>query len=87
MCVADSYRTYERQVQLYAERPHYAAHPGTSEHGWGLAVDLCGGIETDGTPQNIWMRTHAAQFGWFHPTWADQGGGGPYEPWHWEFAG
>ena len=87
ICVADSYRTYERQQQLYASEPGYAAYPGTSQHGWALAVDLCGGIQTDGTPQNVWMRTHAAQYGWFHPTWADADGGGPYEPWHWEFSG
>lgn len=87
MCVADSYRTYERQQQLYASEPGYAAYPGTSEHGWARAVDVCGGIETDGTAQNTWMRTHAAQYGWFHPTWAEPDGGGPYEPWHWEFSG
>ena len=87
MCVADSYRTYERQQQLYASEPGYAAYPGTSEHGWARAVDLCGGIQTDGTPQNTWMRTHAAQYGWFHPAWAEPEGGGPYEPWHWEFTG
>jgi len=87
MCVADSYRTYERQQQLYASEPGYAAYPGTSEHGWARAIDLCGGIQSDGTPQNTWMRTHAAQYGWFHPTWAEPGGGGPYEPWHWEFSG
>ena len=87
ICVADSYRSYERQQQIAAERPGYAATPGTSEHGWARAVDLCGGIQTDGTPQNTWMRLNAAQFNWFHPGWADSGGGGPYEPWHWEYAG
>ena len=29
---------------------------------------------------------NAARFGWFHPAWADEGGSGAYEPWHWEFA-
>ena len=87
ICVADSYRSYERQQEIYAERPEYAATPGTSEHGWARAVDLCGGVESDGTTQNTWMRLNAAQFNWFHPGWADAGGGGPYEPWHWEYAG
>lgn len=87
ICVADSYRSYERQQQTYQERPGYAATPGTSEHGWARAVDLCGGIERDGTPQNTWLRLNAAQYNWFHPGWADAGGGGPYEPWHWEYAG
>jgi hypothetical protein len=87
LCLADSYRTYQRQQELYASEPAYAAYPGTSQHGWARAVDLCGGVQNDGTPQNSWMRTHAAQYNWFHPTWAEAGGGGPYEPWHWEFAG
>jgi hypothetical protein len=87
MCVRDAYRTYDEQVSIKASRGSYAARPGTSEHGWGRAVDLCGGIQTDGTATNTWMRLNAPQFGWFHPRWADAGGGGPYEPWHWEFAG
>ena len=39
-----SYRTYAKQVylwQLYrAGRGNLAAYPGTSNHGWGLAVDF-----------------------------------------------
>ena len=49
ICITDSYRTYASQVKLYGEKPALAAVPGTSNHGWGLAVDLCGGIETFGT--------------------------------------
>lgn len=88
LCVAASYRTYQRQVQLYATMPAgYAAVPGTSNHGWGLAVDLCGGIQVDNSPQHLWLLSHAAAFGWFHPSWARPGGPGPHEPWHWEYAG
>lgn len=39
-----SYRTYEQQVELYNAylngTGNLAAVPGTSNHGWGLAVDL-----------------------------------------------
>ena len=49
ICITDSYRTYASQVRLYGEKPALAAVPGTSNHGWGLAVDLCGGIEHFGT--------------------------------------
>ena len=49
ICITDSYRTYASQVRLYGEKPTLAAVPGTSNHGWGLAVDLCGGIEHYGT--------------------------------------
>jgi len=88
LCVTSSYRTYARQVELYATMPAgYAAVPGTSNHGWGLAVDLCGGIQVDYSPEHEWLMNHAAEFSWFHPSWALPGGPGPHEPWHWEFAG
>ncbi|MGY1741015.1 MULTISPECIES: NlpC/P60 family protein [unclassified Blastococcus] len=86
ICITDSYRTYASQVRLYGQKPALAAVPGTSNHGWGLAVDLCGGIQTFGTPQYQWMVANAGRFGWLHPTWADPGNGRE-EPWHWEFAG
>lgn len=87
VCVTDSYRSYDEQVQTKASRGSYAATPGYSNHGWGLAVDLCGGVESDGSPANTWMRLNAPRYGFFHPAWAERGGGGPYEPWHWEFSG
>ncbi|WP_198597939.1 M15 family metallopeptidase, partial [Blastococcus atacamensis] len=86
ICITDSYRTYGSQVRLYGEKPALAAVPGTSNHGWGLAVDLCGGIETFGSPQYAWMVANAGRFGFLHPTWADPGNGRE-EPWHWEYAG
>jgi D-alanyl-D-alanine carboxypeptidase len=88
LCVAASYRTYQRQVELYATMPPgYAAVPGTSNHGWAIAVDLCGGIQVDNSPEHIWLLDHAAAYNWFHPAWAMPGGAGPHEPWHWEYAG
>ncbi|RBY88874.1 D-alanyl-D-alanine carboxypeptidase [Blastococcus sp. TBT05-19] len=86
LCITDSYRTYGSQVRLYGQKPALAAVPGTSNHGWGLAVDLCGGIERFGTPQYAWMVANAGRFGYLHPTWADPGNGRE-EPWHWEYAG
>lgn len=86
LCVTDSYRTYEAQVQVFAQKPSLAATPGRSQHGWGLAVDFCGGIERAGTPASQWMQSNAAAFGWVHPAWAEPGGSRP-EPWHWEFVG
>jgi cell wall-associated NlpC family hydrolase/LAS superfamily LD-carboxypeptidase LdcB len=86
ICITDSYRSYDSQVTLYGQKPALAAVPGTSNHGWGLAVDLCGGIDAYGTPQYLWMVANAGRFGWLHPSWADQGNGRE-EPWHWEYAG
>lgn len=85
LCVTDTYRSYAAQVDVKARKPVLAAKPGTSNHGLGLATDLCGGIESFGTPQHQWMRTHAPLFGFYHPAWAQAGGSKP-EPWHWEFA-
>jgi hypothetical protein len=84
LCITDSYRSFAVQVTTFANKPKLAAVPGTSNHGWGLAVDLCGGIERFGTPQSVWMAKHAEMFGWVHPKWSGEAGGKP-EPWHWEF--
>ena len=84
LCVSDSYRSYEAQVRVYGEKPSLAAVPGTSNHGWGIAVDLCGGLQRFGTPDQAWMRANAGRYGWQHPAWAEPGGSRP-EPWHWEY--
>lgn len=86
LCITDSYRSFESQVTLYGQKPQLAAVPGTSNHGWALAVDLCDGVDQFGTAEYRWMVTNAGRFGWIHPTWADPGNGRE-EPWHWEYAG
>ena len=76
--VNDSYRSYGDQVDM-AERKGLrsqgglAAAPGTSSHGWGLAVDL----QLDGKALG-WMRDNAGRFGF-----AETVSG---EPWHWGFS-
>lgn len=59
---------------------------GRSFHGWGLAVDFDGDSGTldwdDG--QFHWLMENAHEYGFYLPSWADQGGSNP-EPWHWEF--
>jgi hypothetical protein len=86
LCVTDSYRSLAEQVSVKASRGKWAATPGTSEHGLGMALDLCGGIESFGSPAHLWMRQNAPLYGWYHPAWAGPGGSLP-EPWHWEYAG
>jgi D-alanyl-D-alanine dipeptidase len=86
LCVTDSYRSYSEQVDVYRRKPGLAAVPGTSEHGWGKAVDLCDGVQDFDSPAHQWMRENAPRFGWFHPDWARRGGSRP-EAWHWEFSG
>jgi peptidoglycan DL-endopeptidase CwlO len=86
VCVTDSYRTFAEQVRLYGAKPALAAIPGTSNHGWALAMDLCGGIQSFGSVEYSWMLANGPRFGWSNPLWAHRGNGRE-EPWHWEFAG
>ena len=86
LCVTDAYRPYAEQVAVAKAKPALAATPGTSKHGLGIAVDLCGGVRRLGSAAHLWMKQHAPLYGWFHPAWAEPGGSMP-EPWHWEFAG
>ncbi len=59
-----------------------AAVPGTSNHGWGKAVDLKdqNGELTYSSPGYRWMVAHAGSWGWFQR--ANLG-----EAWHWEWVG
>jgi LAS superfamily LD-carboxypeptidase LdcB len=84
--ITDSYRSYADQVAVKQLRGRWAAVPGYSNHGFGVAVDLGGGIADFGSPQHAWMKANAPAHGWIHPDWARQGGSKP-EAWHWEFVG
>ncbi|HTL24550.1 MAG TPA: M15 family metallopeptidase [Mycobacteriales bacterium] len=86
LCVTDSYRSYARQVDVYRRKPGLAAVPGTSRHGWGLAVDLGCGVAQFGSPAYNWMRANARRFHFVHPSWAEPSGSMP-EAWHWEYTG
>lgn len=83
ICITDGYRSYAAQVTAKAAKPTLTATPGTSNHGWGLAIDIC----ADGYAGDRWdwLKANAPEFGWDNPGWAQSGGVGPYEPWHWEF--
>ncbi|WP_432492510.1 M15 family metallopeptidase [Kineococcus auxinigenes] len=77
--VTDSYRSYEQQVDVARRKGLYsqgglAAKPGTSEHGWGLSLDL----DLKGEALT-WMRAHAKEFGFSENV--------PRESWHWTFTG
>lgn len=86
ICLTDGYRTLGEQQQLRRTKPRFAARPGSSEHGWGLAVDLSCGVQSFRSDRHAWLVAHAAEHGWFLPEWAQRGGARP-EPWHWEYAG
>ena len=84
LCLASGYRSLAAQYAVKATRGYLAANPGTSNHGWGLAIDLCSG-DTHGAPWT-WINENAPVYGWKHPLWALPSGVGPHEPWHWEYA-
>ncbi|GHH73515.1 M15 family metallopeptidase [Promicromonospora soli] len=83
LCLVASYRDLGTQYQLSASLGYWAASPGTSMHGWGLAIDLCS-KETRDSDVYAWLWANAPSYGWQNPSWA-QLGGSKYEPWHWEF--
>ena len=82
MCLTDSYRDLAAQQAIFARRPGFAAVPGRSNHGLGLAVDICGGVQNQGSVQFTWLENNSKKFGWMHPDWAYHN---PFEPWHWEY--
>jgi len=75
--VTDAYRPVDQQYKLAEELGLYsqggaAAVPGTSEHGWGRALDL----DLDDKALG-WLRTNGWKYGYVETV--------PREPWHWEF--
>jgi len=82
----EAYRDYDRQVywkNYYTKKgtPKMAATPGTSNHGWGRAVDISGYGPVGGTVWKV-LAELAPQFGYSHATGAATG-----ESWHWEYVG
>ena len=81
-----SYRTYPQQVYLWHNVPHahdtnWVAYPGTSNHGWGLAVDvatqaMAREINRYGAPFGWQKRWSDAQLEWWHFKWRS----GIYKP-------
>lgn len=76
--VNDSYRDLAGQHAMVARYGLYsqggrAASPGSSNHGWGLSIDL----DLDARAQ-AWMRENAAAYGFVEDV--------PREPWHWTFS-
>ena len=77
LSVSDSYRSLDQQTAMVEREGRYgdgglAADPGTSAHGWGLAVDL----NADNRSTN-WMRANGSKYGFVEDV--------PREPWHWTY--
>ncbi len=87
------YRDYAGQVaarESWCNRGacQMAAVPGTSNHGWGKAIDFAdqnGSLGFDSVGYT-WLKTWAGYFGWIHPRTMEADGPVP-EAWHWEWVG
>ncbi|GAA1622795.1 hypothetical protein GCM10009700_08680 [Brevibacterium sanguinis] len=79
--ITDSYRDLAGQISVAGRKPGLSARPGTSMHGWGIALDLGGGTESKTGPWD-WLVKNAGKYGWENPDWAKSS---KYEPWHWEY--
>lgn len=86
-----SYRTYDQQVYLWnlylSGRGNLAARPGTSNHGWGLAVDLQtmgmrDVVNNIGEKYGYAKKWSDAQSEWWHIKWREGvwNGQAPYGP-------
>lgn len=89
LILTDHYRDYATQVRLREQKPDLAAVPGTSNHGWGFAIDAADNIQNDNSKEHMWMEENGPKFGWINPNWAqdDNPDNGAKEPWHWEWTG
>jgi hypothetical protein len=84
ICLVAAYRPLAEQYVLATTRAGYAATPGTSDHGLGIAIDFCSSM-TGNAEIYQWLRSNAPIYGWQNPPWARPGGVGAYEPWHFEY--
>ncbi|WP_062388233.1 D-alanyl-D-alanine carboxypeptidase family protein [Demequina iriomotensis] len=86
--VTSAYRDLAGQVEARRTHGWLAAEPGTSNHGWGEAIDLDesalpGGFAGDAY---AWLVSQGPAYGWQLPAWARPDGSKP-EPWHLEHIG
>lgn len=73
---ASSARSIAQQRHFFANQPPAAAQPGTSNHGWGIAVD-CPFADAQ-----AWIRRHGLRWGWSHDE-----GARVNEAWHFRYVG
>jgi D-alanyl-D-alanine dipeptidase len=86
-------RTYQGKTWYLKKGKSPSGTPGTSNHGFGLAIDLA--IDAKGKIANIggtkaydWMCENAPNYGFYlqgAPTKADGKANPEYEAWHWQY--
>lgn len=87
LIINDGYRDLAGQQQAwndYQNGGNLAAPPGTSNHGWAIAVDFGGEVySSSSSTGHQWLQAHAETYGWW---WAGQYFS-QVENWHWEYNG
>ena len=73
---ASSARTFPQQQSLWNSQPPTAARPGTSNHGWGIAVDI------GGPRAQEWIKRHGMRWRF---SWDE--GQRVNENWHFRYIG
>lgn len=99
--INSAYRTYDDQARVFKTNcsnaigtgrcqvkpgENEAAQAGTSNHGYGLAVDLAnlnGAKLQTFMPEYVWMKNNASRFGFKRLPFA--GKSENWEAWHWEY--
>jgi GH24 family phage-related lysozyme (muramidase)/LAS superfamily LD-carboxypeptidase LdcB len=100
--ITSVFRDYEKQVAVKKEYGSAAATPGTSPHGWGMAVDFQfhrkdgslipntkntpASFKIDTNPAIQWLYDNSYMYGWILP-YGLRDGGGLDEHWHFEYHG
>jgi zinc D-Ala-D-Ala carboxypeptidase len=88
LSIGNTYRDMATQGRLYqahlsGDHPAPVARPGTSNHGWGLAVD----INAVDDREFQWLLRNAASYGFTNPWIEGKSDTSSVEPWHWEYGG
>lgn len=90
-------RSWDRQVAIKGDgvtKGKKAARPGSSKHGWGIAIDFLTGDKTYNKNEKTyfessthqWLRANSYKYGWVNPTWARPPMSRDWaEPWHFEW--
>jgi hypothetical protein len=91
IAISYSYRTYAKQLEKwdnYQAGGNVAAPPGTSNHGWGLAVDLNISRRSDSDWRPM-PGLSEDRYNWLkaHPQYGFRNNDAQSEPWHWDYEG
>lgn len=93
LTINEGYRDLPKQRFFYAMWGFpRAAHPGTSNHGFGAAIDLGKPLGMANNPwvfgsaADIWLTQNGPEYGWDRPDYLDKTGSNP-EFWHYNYVG